>query len=181
MIQVTYMVAMCPFGLGRGSFLLLLASSVLSAEVESTATVEEYQQGQHVLEIDGLTHSPYQADLDWSHIVSWFNLILILLSSLVFGLGYYCGSRRTSRSSSRRDHLESHSSTEEFHQPFSANACRMIPCNVKLSSSRSDVFHVYDCQAVKQTLHPSTLRICKHCLEMHETRSYVHNVHKRHD
>ena len=157
------MVAMCPFG----------------AEVESTATVEEYQQGQHVLEMYGLPHSPYQADLDWSHIVSW--LILILLSVLVFSLGYYCGSRRTSRSSSRRDHLESHSSTEEFHQPFSANACRMIPCNVKLSSSRSDVFHVYDCQAVKQTLHPSTLRICKHCLEMHEARSYVHNVHKRHD
>ena len=98
------MVAMYPFGL------LLLASSVLSAEVESTATVEEYQQGQHVLEMDGLTHSPYQAD------------------------------------------LESH-----------------------------DVFHVYDCQVVKQTLHPSTLRICKHCLEMHETRSYAHNVHKRHD
>ena len=173
MIQVTSMVAMYPFGL------LLLASSVLSAEVESTATVEEYQQGQHVLEMDGLTHSPYQADLDWSHIVSW--LILILLSLLVFSLGYYCGSRRTSRSSSRRDHLESHSSNEEFHQPFGASSGRMIPYKVKLSSSRSDVFHVYDCQAVKQTLHPSTLRICKHCLEMHETRSYVHNVHKRQD
>ena len=170
MIQVTSMAAMYPF------VLLLLASSVLSAEVESTATVEEYQQGQHVLEMDGLTHSPYQADLDWSHIVSW--LILMLLSWL---LGYYCGSRRTSRSSSRRDHLESHSSNEEFHQPFGASSGRMIPFKVKLSSSRSDVFHVYDCQAVKQTLHPSTLRICKHCLEMHETRSYVHNVHKRQD
>ena len=164
------MAAMYPF------VLLLLASSVLSAEVESTATVEEYQQGQHVLEMDGLTHSPYQADLDWSHIVSW--LILMLLSWL---LGYYCGSRRTSRSSSRRDHLESHSSNEEFHQPFGASSGRMIPLKVKLSSSRSDVFHVYDCQAVKQTLHPSTLRICKHGLEMHETRSYVHNVHKRQD
>ena len=170
MIQVTSMAAMYPF------VLLLLASSVLSAEVESTATVEEYQPGQHVLEMDGLTHSPYQADLDWSHIVSW--LILMLLSWL---LGYYCGSRRTSRSSSRRDHLESHSSNEEFHQRFGASSGRMIPFKVKLSSSRSDVFHVYDCQAVKQTLHPSTLRICKHGLEMHETRSYVHNVHKRQD
>ena len=171
---MTYMVAMYPFGLGLGSVLLLVSSSVLSAEVESTATVEEYQQGQHVLEMDGLTHSPYQADLDWSHIVSW--LILILLSSLVFGLGYYCGSCRTSRSSSRRDHLESHSSTQEFHKPFSVSA----GCAVKVSSSRSDVFHVYDCQAIKKTLHPSTLHICKHCLEVHEARTQA-DVHMRQD